>query len=153
MNRYISISARFLLMMLAMVAVFAAKANSSSLDERFKAAINTEIQKVMETQDPVLKRKMLGDFLIHMDQGIGTAKTGVSEQDQPALNALQAKIQADYAELNGNGVAKVPDSELNHFAGYVQQDVEQADYYSGGGVYISVGGIIIILLLILILFR
>lgn len=149
MNRFISMSARLLLMVLAMVAVFAVRSNASSVDERFKAVINTEIQKVMETQDPVLKRKMLGDFLTRMDQGIGMAKVSVSEKDAQALNALQMKMRADYAQLEGNGVAKVSDSELNHFAGYVQQDVEQAE----GGVYISVAGIIIILLLILILFR
>jgi len=153
MNRFISISTRLLLMVLAMVTVFAVKSNAGSVDERFKAVINTEIQKVTQTQDPVLKRKMLGDFLTRMDQGIGMAKASVSEKDAPALNALQTKMRADYAELDGNGVTKVPDSELNHFAGYVQQDVEQADYYSGGGVYLSVGAIIVILLLILILFR
>ena len=146
MNRLISISTRISLLIFALVAVFVAKANSGSLDERFKATVNTAIHNVQQTEDPVAKRKMLGDFLTRMNQGLGMAKDAVSEKDRQALNVLQLKIQADYAELNGNGMMKVPDGELNHFASYVQQDVEQAS-----GVYISVVGLIIILLLLIII--
>ena len=148
MNRFISISARLLLMGFAMLAVLGAKANAGSVDEGFKISLNAAIQKVTETQDPVAKREMLADFLTRMNQGLGMAKDAVSEKDGQALNVLQLKIQADYAELNGFGTAKIPDAELNHFAIYVQQDMEQADY-----VYISVGGLIIILLLLLIFVR
>jgi len=129
-----------------MIAVFLAKVNSSSLDERFKVSLNTAIVNIKETEDPVAKREMLGDFLMHANQAMGMAKDAVSQKDSQALNVLQLKIQADYAELNGNGVAKVPDAELNHFAGYVQQDMEQA----AGGIYISVGGLILILVLLII---
>lgn len=148
MNRFISISVRMSLMVFAGIAMFSAKANASSLDERFKVALNTAIHDIKEIQDPIVKRKMLEDFLTRMNQGIGMAKNAVSKKDGQALDVLQLKIQTDYAELNGNGVAKVPDTELNHFADYVQQDMEQAD----GGIYISVGGLIIILLLLIIIF-
>lgn len=146
MKRFISISARLLLMILAVAAVLAAKANSNSLDERINASLNAVILNVRETEDPIAKRQLLGNFLTRMDQGIGTAKSTVSEKDGRALDALRLKLQADYAELNGFGTAKVPDAELNSFASYVQQDMEQADY-----VYISVGGLIIVLLLLLLL--
>ncbi len=136
-------------MVFAIVAVFGAKANAGSVDERFKVALNTAIHKVTETQDPVAKRQLLGDFLTRMNQGLGMVKEAASEKDGLALNAWQLKIQADYAALNGFGTAKVPDAELNHFANYVQQDMEQADsvvYISGG-----VGLLILLLLLLLIL--
>lgn len=148
MNRFISISMRMSFIAFALIAILMTKANSSSLDERFKVSLNAAIHKVTEMQDPVAKRKMLGDFLIRMNQGIGMAKDAVPEKDGQALDALQLKIQADYAELNGFGTAKVPDPELNRFAAYVQQDVEQA----AGGVYISVGGLIIILILLILIF-
>ena len=152
MNRFISISARLLLMGIAMLAVLGAKANAGSVDERFKVSLNAAIHKVTETRNPVAKREMLADFLTRMNQGLGMAQDAASEKDGQALNVLQLKIQADYAELNGFGTAKIPDAELNHFANYIQQDMEQASY-DNGGVYISVGGLIIILLLILIFLR
>ena len=147
MNRFISISVRMSLIAFGMIAVLMAKANSSSLDERFKVSLNTVIQNVRETEDPVAKREMLGDFLARMDRGIGMAKVAVSEKDGQALSVLQLKLKTDYAELGGHGTVKVPDADLNRFANYVQQDVEQA----AGGIYISVGGLIIILLLLIII--
>jgi len=56
MNRFISISVRMSLIAFGMIAFLMAKANSSSLDERFKVSLNTVIQNVRETEDPVAKR-------------------------------------------------------------------------------------------------
>jgi hypothetical protein len=148
MSRFFSISAPMLVMVFAVVATQRAVASSGVLEERFKVSLNTVIHDVKETEDPVAKRKMLGDFLIRMDRGIGMAKGAVSEKDGQALSVLQLKLKTDYAELSGHGTVKVPDADLNLFANYVQQDVEQA----AGGIYISVGGLIIILLLLILIF-
>ena len=147
MSRFFSISASMLMMVFVVVVTQRAAAGSGVLEERFKVSLNTAIQNVRETEDPIAKRKMLGDFLIRMDQGLGVAKAAVSEKDGRALDVLQLKLRTDYAELSGHGTVKVPDADLNRFANYVQQDVEQA----AGGIYISVGGLIIILLLLIII--
>ncbi len=146
MNRFISIPAMTLLAAFAIAAPQRAAASSGALEARVKTSLNTVIQNVKETRDPVAKREMLGNFLARMDQGIETAKKGVSEKDGQALGALQLKLRSDYSELTGTGNARIPDAQLNGFANYVQQDMEQAD----GGVYISVGALIIILILLLI---
>ena len=122
-------------------------ARSSSLDEHFKSAINTTIQHVKETPNAADKREMLGKFLVKMDKGLGMAQSLLPNSEGKTLSALQLKIKADYADLNGNGTVKVADADLNKFANYVQQDAEQADQV----LYISAGGLIIILIILLIL--
>jgi hypothetical protein len=147
MNRFNLNSARMSLMIFAVIAAARMGAHSSSLDERFKASVNTAIHNVKETEDPVAKRKMLGEFLTRMDQGIGMAKVAASMTNGQALADLQLKMRADLVVLNGVGTAKVPDADLNRFADFVQQDVEQAS----SGIYISVGGLLLILILLLLI--
>ncbi len=130
-----------------------AEGQSAALQERFQASVNTMVQNVRAAQDPVAKREIIGNFLNRVDRGMGMAENALPEKDGMALDLLRAKVQSQYAELNGlNGQPKVADEDLNHFAGYIQQDMEQAQaYWGGGGVYLSVGAIIIILILILLL--
>src|SRR4051812_24141510 len=92
MKRFIAIPARILGFALLTAAALQSGANAGSLDERFKASVNTAIQNVEETKDPAVKREMLGKFLTRMDQGLGMAKTGASESDARALGALQLKL-------------------------------------------------------------
>ena len=149
MNGFTSISARLLLMAFAGVAMLRTTAHSTSVDERFKVIVNMVIQNVKHTENPVEKREMLGTFLKQMDQGLGRANALLPSKDGAALNIWQMKMKADLAALNGNGVAKIPDSDLNRFAGYVQQDVEQAER----GFYISVVGLLVVLLILLLVLR
>jgi hypothetical protein len=52
----------------------------------------------------------------------------VPEEDHKAIDILEAKIAERQNELNGlNGYEKVPDSQLNQFASFTLQDIEQAD--------------------------
>ena len=128
--------------------------NANVLPESFKASINRMVQSVKRADSPDLKRKILDHYLTRMDRGLGMVKTllPLKASDERAVNALSGKFRADLAELNGSqGYVKVADADLDHFAGFVQQDVEQAGI-SGGGFYISTGVILVIILLIL-LFR
>jgi len=142
MNKFISISTRILGIAFLGMAALQTTAHSGSMDERFKSALNREIVKIKVMDNAADKRENLGNFLKRMDGGLEMAKTVVSEKDGQALGELQQKLAADKAQL-----AKVADKDLNGFANYIQQDVEQADQV----IFISAGGLIIILIILLIL--
>jgi len=150
-----------LLLLLAVVPARAADP-AVSTESRFQASINDMVQNVQAAQDPAAKREIIGNFLNRIDRGMGIARFAVSKNDRPALDAMRANIQSQYAELNGlKGSPKVADADLNHFAVYIQQDMEQAGingywgrgggYYGGRGGFFIYGGGFIILILILIL--
>ncbi len=147
MNTLISISTRVLWVMIAAVAMLRTNTQAGSPDERFKASINTMVLQVKETQNPDAKRKILGDFLIRMDRGLGMAENILPKKEGPALEAFRLKMQADYAGLTGKESVKIPDVQLNQYALYVQQDAEQADQV----VYIGGGGLILIIILLILL--
>jgi hypothetical protein len=157
MNKSLSLSIKTLvpafLLVLASAGVSRAEGQSPALQERFQASVNTMVQSVQAAPDPAAKRAIIGSFLNRVDRGMEMAQGALPAKDGIALDLLRAKVQAQFAELNGlNGQPKVADNELNHFAGYIQQDMEQAQaYWGGGGIYLSVGAIIIILILILLL--
>jgi hypothetical protein len=123
--------------------------------ERFQVSVNTMVQNVHATQDPAVKREIIGNFLNRMDEAMGTTRAFLSQKDKPSFDAMRADVQAQYAELSGlKGTPKVADADLNHFADYVQQNMEQAArvYVEGGGrggYYFWYGGGAVILILIL----
>ena len=52
----------------------------------------------------------------------------ISKNDVDGIDRLKATLQEKQDELAGsNGYARVPDEQLNSFAEYVVQDMEQAD--------------------------
>lgn len=139
-------------------ALFAAAApikagtGSDLLEERYKAALNEMVQQVRHEQDPEAKRAILRHFIDHMSDGLQKAEgmESISEPDRKTLHAVAGKFYAYQAELNGQaGYAPVPNANLDQFAGYIQQGMEQAPM--GGGIYISGGALIVILILLIIL--
>lgn len=71
----------------------------------------------------------------------------LSEQDQAGVDALRSSLQAKLDELHGqNGYEAVSAGQLNSFADYVQQDLEQADT-----VTISVTTALLLLILVVLL--
>jgi hypothetical protein len=87
-----------------------------------------------------------------MEDGLLKAETlsSLPDQDKQALHTVLGKYYAYQAELDGTaGYARVEDRELDDFASYVRQDMEQAPI--GGGIYISAGALLVILLVILLL--
>ncbi len=147
MNKLTLTSAKILVAAFAILAPLRVHADAGFVRERLNASINQIIQNVRETEDPALKRQMLENFLNRMDRGIGMAEQIGSKEEVRSLEAMRIKVQADRTELNGlQGRDRVADADLNRFANYIQQDMEQASY-----VYIGTGTLIIILLILLIL--
>lgn len=117
----------------------------------FKKYINNMVQRVEKEEDSIEKRVIinnsLGDMISVFDK---VSKMGiVSQNDKAALISLRANIQEKKNELNGSeGYKRIPSSELNNFANYIQQDLEQADTVT---ITISVTLLIVILVLLLLL--
>jgi hypothetical protein len=129
-----------------------ASAGGAILEARFHAALNKVVQDIRDAKTPMQKREILQRFVTRMNGGLEKAKTfeSLKDRDRKTLEDLQKRFYAYDAELNGrNGYAKVEDGSLNDFAGYIQQDMEQAPM--GGGIYISGGALIVILILLIIL--
>src|SRR6185436_11176621 len=125
-----------LLPALALGAIFVAspiQANTGSrmLQERFKTVLNELVLKVKSADDPADKRAIMLRFVTHMEEGLEKAQTmtALTERDRRSLNALQAAF--------------------HDYAGYMQQQMEQAPV--GGGIYISAGALLVIILILLIL--
>jgi hypothetical protein len=72
----------------------------------------------------------------------------ISKEDHDGIDRLKAIVQDKQDELAGiNGYERVPDTQLNAFADYVVQDVEQADQM----ITISVVVLLLIIILIVLL--
>ncbi len=142
----------FAMLLLTVTAPLRAEDGSAVLEARLHASLNTVVTEVREAKTPTEKREILRHFLTKMEAGLENAKgmAILDYKDREALQALQKKFYAYEAELNGEkGLEQVADVKLDAFAGYIQQDLEQADL--GGGIYISGFAIIIILLILIFL--
>lgn len=104
--------------------------DQARLDNALKEYFNQATVKVQQTSDPEAKRQILNDsfrkFFAALDQAKTLPNLGIT--DINALAEFREQAQEKYDELNGlNGYGKVSDKDLNDFARYVQQDLEQAD--------------------------
>lgn len=125
----------------------------AELEERYQAALSHVTQEVKQAQDPAEKRRILQGFINHMEEGLQKAETlsSLPENDKQALHTVLGKYYAYQSELEGtNGYARVEDRQLDEFASYIRQDMEQAPV--GGGIYISAGALLVILLILILLF-
>lgn len=125
---------------------------SAMLEEQYKAALSRLTQDVLQAPDPAAKREILTRFIDGMQDGLIKAENleSIQENDRQTLKSVAGRFHAYKAELEGlDGFARVADGDLNAFAGYVQQGMEQAPM--GGGVYLSGTALIIILLLLIFL--
>jgi hypothetical protein len=130
---------------------------NGSINQRVKQSLNTMVQDVYAAEAPAEKRAVIERFLNKAERGAALAAKlpFLTDENHAALNFLQGKFDRYSAELNGvsgtgtahNSVTGVPGGDLNDFASFMQQDLEQA----GNGVYLSTGAIIIVLLIILII--
>jgi hypothetical protein len=123
-----------------------------ALEERYHAALSQITQEVKQAEDPSEKRRILSGFFQQMEEGLQKAETlsSLPDEDKEALHTVLGKYFAYQSELEGTGgFARVADRDLDQFASYVRQDMEQAPI--GGGVYISAGALIVILLILLLL--
>lgn len=119
--------------------------------DQFKAYLNNMATEVKQADDPKEKRAIMDERLRQMQRAIDMTKqySNVSSSDKDGLKALYANIADKRAQLNGSeDYEQIADIELDEFADYVQQDLEQAQR-----LVISIGAttLAIILLLLLLL--
>jgi hypothetical protein len=124
--------------------------NGMNPDDQLKEYINEITLKIRQTEDPVEKRAILNEALEKVIGSLDALEHSryVSRKNREALAELKAGLEKKYDELNGlNGFQRVGDAEMDSFALYVLQDLEQARNY----ITMSLGIFILILVIILIL--
>jgi hypothetical protein len=90
---------------------------------------NDTAVKVKATADPAQKRALLDNSLQSMSKALEQVESSglVSEEDQAGVLRFKTSLQDKEDELAGiNGFVPVTDAQLNAFADYVVQDMEQA---------------------------
>jgi len=103
---------------------------ADDLKKELQKYINEIITEVKDAESPEEKRELLNDLFEDLQSAFTTAKSSpyVPEEDHKGIDELQSKITDRYYELNGlNGFEKVQDYNLNQFASFTLQDIEQAD--------------------------
>lgn len=117
--------------------------------ERFKEYLNDMVTEVKNAEDPTEKRAILDESLRHMKTAAERVRKmpGIESEEEEALTAFASDISEKRDQLNGeNGYEGVPDADLDRFADYVQQDLEQADR-----LVISISSAALVLLIFLLL--
>jgi hypothetical protein len=106
--------------------------------------------KVKATEDPAQKREVLNKSFETMTDVLDRVQASplISKDDRAGIARLKATLKENQDELAGlNGYEPVPDAQLNNFADYSLQAMEQADQQ----ITISlVAALLIIIILILI---
>lgn len=119
-------------------------------DEKLKAYINDVITEVKQVENSDEKKTLLNntlDELIAVFSKIEEMEK-FTEEEKAGITQLKKTLTERKDELNGeNGFSAVPNNQLNHFADFIQQDIEQAQTY----ITISAGLAVIIILLLLLL--
>ncbi|MEX2399183.1 MAG: hypothetical protein WD423_00325 [Rhodothermales bacterium] len=85
---------------------------------------------VKATDDPAQKRDLVDNSLRRMSEALDRIDRAglVSADNRAGVDRLATSVQDKRDELAGrNGYNGVPDAQLNAFADYVVQDMEQAD--------------------------
>jgi V8-like Glu-specific endopeptidase len=141
-----------LLAFAAAAALPAQASESEGAQQRLKAALNDMVQEVRQAETAPAKRAMIERFIVGMERNAQATELlpFLGEEKRAALNALREKFNGYQAELQGlDGRERVADADLNGFAGFMQQDLEQAA--TSGGIYLSTGAVIIILLILILI--
>lgn len=98
--------------------------------DNLQSYFNDTACKVKATADPSQKRAILGERLENMSKALNKVESSplVSEGDRAGIDRFKAILQERQNELAGtDGFDRVPDEQLNAFADFVVQDMEQAD--------------------------
>lgn len=126
-----------------------ASAQQTKAAEMFKNHVNKVVQKVKQAKTPQKKREILNNSFDQMLKAFNKVKNirMLSKSDKAAINRLSNNIRQKKYELNGtHGFKRVANNQLNNFANYVQQDIEQANTIT-----ISVTVLLLIVILVVLL--
>jgi hypothetical protein len=122
----------------------------TKLRDKFKAYTNGVVQKVKNAESPDQKRAVLNESFNKMLTALDKVESMMSltEEEAAFVASTRERYQGYRNELNGeNGFERVSDSELNNFANYVQQDIEQADRT----VTLSLTSLLLIIIIVILL--
>jgi hypothetical protein len=145
-----ALSAQILIFTLLTGGAAQAQSGTGMIEQRVKSSLNTMVQEVHATETPDGKRAVLNRFLVKVSRSAAVldAVPFLSGDNHAAIEFLQERFDRYAATLHGDTDGDfVADGDLDSFASFMQQDLEQAS----NGVYLSTGAIIIVLLIILIL--
>ena len=139
------------LLLVAIAAPLFADNAQTKWENRLKEYFNDLLLKVEETKDPAEKRALLNEslerFLTAMDRV--QRLPFLNQEQREALARFEAEVQEKHDELNGvAGFAMVANADLDDFAGFMVQDLEQA---MRSYVVLSTAAIIIIIVLLILL--
>jgi hypothetical protein len=98
--------------------------------DKVHSYLNETALKVKATESPVAKRAILTKDLSNMTEVLARAEKSslTSAEDDASLAQLRSTLQEKSDELAGsNGFDRVSDEQLDGFATYVVQDMEQAE--------------------------
>lgn len=115
-----------------------------------KQYFSSAASKVMATDNASEKREILNESFQNMFTTLDKVLSSglISENDRIGIEQYKTILQEKQNELEGsNGYERVPDSQLNAFANYVVQDMEQAD----STITISIVVLLLIIILIVLL--
>jgi hypothetical protein len=132
-----------------MMFVLAIPVNADGKDE-LKQYFSKAAEEVKATENADEKREILNESFNSMSKILDKVLSSelISENDRAGIKQYKAILQEKQNELKGsNGYDRVPDTQLNNFANYVVQDMEQAD----STITISVIAVILIILLVVLL--
>jgi hypothetical protein len=104
--------------------------------------------KVKVTTDPVQKREVLDKSFEKMFNALNTVQGSplISKDDKAGIERYKVILKEKQDELSGlNGFERVPDAQLNAFADYVVQDMEQA----AQNVTISLVALLLIIIIVI----
>ncbi len=138
----------FVSILLIFVLVIPANAGG---EEKLQKHFNNVANKVKATENSFEKRKILSESFQDMLKALDKVKSSslISKEDQIGIDRFKSTLQEKQDELAGNnGYQRVSDEQLNAFANYVVQDMEQADAM----ISISVVALVLIILLVVLLF-
>ena len=140
------------LVLTAVAAPLFAEDSVTRWENRLKEYFNNLVLEVEQTKDPAEKRALLNESLERFLKAMDRIQRlpFLRQERREALARFDAEVQEKLDELNGAaGFARVADAELDAFARYMVQDLEQAQR-----TYVVLSGtaiLIIILILILLL--
>ena len=124
------------------------------LQARVKVALNDMVQEVKSAPTPDAKREVLNHFIGKVEHRAELAGKipFLSKENREALVMLHGKFGGYKADLQGTSGKGIADKDLDAYASFVQQDLEQAEAsWGNGGIYLSTGAVIIILLIIILI--
>ena len=135
---------------LAVMAFVIAIAGIAQGQDKLQNYFSDAACKVKVTSDPAEKRELLNKSFENMVTALNKVQGSplISKDDKAGIDRYKAIVKEKQDELAGlNGYERVPDAQLNAFANYVVQDMEQA----AQSVTISLVALLLIIIIVILL--